>query len=318
VQNHLLNAALEYSTEGQGTALLHLSNIVAPVRMPGLMMVAGYFAAGSLAKRGAAVFVSTKMASIAYPAFVWSLVMGALYWLEGGDDKSLSLFIDRAIGPGYLWFLWYLIAFFAAAPLILVRKSIAIAFAIGTGLFVILVPQQDKSGFVMMLHFFIVGNLLPRSFTAALRPLAFSPVAMLSTAVLAIVPAALNWGLPLDWATTRYALQAYTLIPILILLCVRMDETRLASTAKSIGGHSLEVYILHVPIIIVILRFMEPLNVGFYGAAGVLIASLIPLLVLATFASRRWGRWLFKPPQFLLAKLPSNPAPDAAARQQGH
>jgi hypothetical protein len=222
--------------------------------------------------------------------------MGALSWLMAGDDPRAADFINGVIQPAHLWFLWYIILFFMIAPMLLRSRRVQVLILLGTGIFSLTLPRLDPSTFITMLHFYVAGTLLPRDIVKRVRAFAVHPTSWMLAIALALGCATAQWGQPFEWATPWYTIQAYAFVPSLMMLCAKIDSPHFTATIKPISSYSLEVYVLHYPVVIVISRIIEPLRLDFVSAVVVITTLLIASLVLWLRVCRRYGGWLFEPP----------------------
>lgn len=92
-------------------------------RLPLFFLVAGFFAALMLDRRGTAALVRNRCVRIGVPFVVGVLLVvpvlsACLYWASAAPNQhgegSLTAFLTH-VQPSYLWFLWYLALLYAAA-----------------------------------------------------------------------------------------------------------------------------------------------------------------------------------------------------------
>jgi peptidoglycan/LPS O-acetylase OafA/YrhL len=104
-------------------------------------------------------------------------------------------------------------------------------------------------------------------------------------------------NVPFNWHSPWYIVQAYLLIASAMLLCIAASESATSPVLQPITQYSLEIYILHYPILIVVQRVLEDAGLSFWPLAAI-FAVAVPVLTAGTiFLCRKWKLgWLFKAP----------------------
>ncbi|WP_150307282.1 acyltransferase family protein [Planctomonas psychrotolerans] len=163
-----------------------------PFRMPLLMFLSGMLLTRSLAKPARGYFLG-KLRGIGWPYLLWSLVFLAV---------SARLTIDTLariplVPPTYLWYLWFLLAYYAIAWLMVkwhipmwVGLAVALIGAFGPDVF-------RASRFCFLFLFFVLGHL----YSAHRERVSLEnhrgwllPVSLATVAVFGVASA---WGAPL-------------------------------------------------------------------------------------------------------------------------
>jgi uncharacterized membrane protein YcfT len=282
-------------------AIIVFDNVFGPLRMPIMVFLSGLFVPRSIAK-GAGTYFSGKIRGVAYPYFLWSAIMIALFYLASvtiGWKVHLGIIAEVFYAPiEHLWFLAYLFLYFVFAfllrhipPAIVAAVMMAVAFLPVSG-------NWEK--FWYLASFFMLGV------AAATYPAVWERVtrsAIVSALLLALPIAAL-------WAMTMKLIYVpgtpfRTVLVLAALVGASGVFMRIAHVApfapfRYIGRNSLIFYIAHWPAII----FSAPivLRVRWLTVDQLFIFAMIAGLVapwLITEVSKRSsiGRAFFNAPQ---------------------
>lgn len=321
--------------EPVAAAWYDLTYALKPVRMPLFFLISGFLAVSTLTRPWPAVVL--RLAAPAYLYLAWLAVLSAVLLLTPAlvTDRVTSLVdlaTDLVLPSSALWFLWALAAYLVVARVtrglptwVVVGSAGVLTVAAGA----LPIEATNREAALAHLVFFLVGVRAPD----LVRRLAERPVPL---------PAAVG---AYAAAVAVVQLAGVPRAPVLLLLAVLGLPLGLSASARLgrlgvgrwlgwLGRRTLPVYLLHLPVIGVLVQLspQAPLPVagpvvpgGALGAVGVgdvvaaAVAVVYPLLVtlLVTAASlavhhllRRTGLgWLFALPAPLRRALGSAPRP---------
>lgn len=215
----------------------------APFYLPALFAISGYFVPLSL-RRGPVQFIWIKVLTILWPLLVWN----ALNTWRGMDITSWQDWLRVS----YLWFLAYLFAYNVIAAL-LQRVSPWILFA-ASMLLAWLVPAPDWMGrSLSFAPYFFAGLVLARYRSS------IASWARQRWAWLALVSGILAcWLSAMPEAIAPPVIQILSLLAISlgIVFAVRWQYSRVSGAFVWLGQHSLEIYVLHWQIGLIIAPYL--------------------------------------------------------------
>lgn len=272
ISHHSLSAASLFLDDAP-MALRRIDAFFAPFRMPMLMFLSGMLLSRSLQKPPRQ-YVLGKLANIGWPYLLWSFVFLAV---SGALTLTNSLRV-AVFPPTYLWFLWFLLAFYVAAW-VLVKWRIPL-WAVASASLVIsaVVPDMARAPrFFYLFVFFLAGHLymihkdkiLPALTRAAAWVLC--SVVGLGTAVVSAT------GVSVQYA----ALFAPGVIAALGALLVLAPRVPLAGPTRGLtylGRNSIVLYVTHWPVLWVLADGYEAAGLGdpwvLYGV-GIAVAVAV-------------------------------------------
>lgn len=253
-------------------ALTTFDNVVGPFRMPTLMFLSGMLLRRSLAK-GLRRYLVGKAAAVGWPYAVWTVVI-----LLVTGKLSAGLLVENLYLPStVLWFLWFLLAFYLLAPLLLRFPAfVTIPGALLVSQFAPGFARGDR--FLFLLAFFLLGEVAARTGDRWLpwtrRWYVLVPAALLvvGTGVLGAVG-----------VQTRYepvfAVSVVGFLVLAIWLLPRIASTRVGAALRYLGRDSIVPYATHWPVVIL---------VGM-GLAAVGVATPTAVFLVALFVSLAVG-----------------------------
>ncbi|MFC5381893.1 acyltransferase family protein [Aquipuribacter nitratireducens] len=267
---------------------------LAPFRIPLLVILSGMLLGRALEKPPSRYF-SGKLSNIGWPYLVWTAVFAVVTW------PVASPFL-YARGGTYLWFLLFLLVFFAAAWMLRALPAswvVAVSFALA-----VLAPTGSKytERLVYLFALFMLGHLV-RSRLAVWRWLTRSrwvvPVGLLlvvvqwvvgSTVVDAADPTS-GYGPPTALATLGGLMVGVQLAPVV----ARMTWTR---PLRHVGEASLVYYVSHFPVATVVIGLLVAAGVRNWAVLA-LVGAVVALgagAVLARCRATAPVQWLFALP----------------------
>lgn len=216
-----------------------------PFRMPLLMFLSGMLVTRSLGKPTATYFAG-KWRGIGWPYLLWTLI-----FLSLTGTLTLSLVPNILVyPPTYLWYLWFLFAFYVVAW-VLARFQVpplpvaALALAASA-----VAPEEYRiSRFFFLMSFFMLGWWWQRAGIGErgshrLRML----VAATGFAAGAVISGISIGGTPTRYVTV-YAWGVIALIAALALVLPGARSGRYARPIEFVGRNSIVFYVVHYPLL---------------------------------------------------------------------
>lgn len=247
---------------------------VAPFRMPLLMLLSGLLLARALSKPPARYIVG-KVRRLLWPYLVWS----GVYWLVMGTDSIPS--VQAGIATSWLWYLLYLMTFFAIAPFttLVARWMMPLALWIASAL----APDPILAHYLLYAGYFFAGDALWR-YRFSWVPhdgrwmllLALGTTIALST-VHAVQGGGTTFALPLRVDEVVTAPLTIVGIVGLMLLARRLPDAA-TRPLRYIGRNSIVFYVSHYPAQILVTAGLERIGVydwALHAGAGVIVALAI-------------------------------------------
>ncbi len=269
-------------------------NFFAPVRMPTLYFLSGMLLNASLQK-GLAVYTYGKLRNLVWPYLLWVVLWAAATGTLGdlGQGKTW-------LGGWYLWFMYFLMVYFLVAIFTArINHFVVAAFA-----FVLSLMMEDGTKYAERLYFFmsiffvgafVGGNI--KAFEAVLRKTA--PLLLVPLLVGIMVYSAIK-------GPVRYSPDDAILIMICVLaacaLTIRIAGERVKAVFAFIGVNSIVFYVVHMPLIAMIVLAAKAHGVtSFYAVAGasVLCAATVPLALIHLRQRFAPVGWLFAFPDLV-------------------
>lgn len=232
--------ALEYYATAYPEPIRIFNDIFEPYRMPTLMFLSGMLLSKSLSKPALRYF-DGKVRKVVWPYLVWSVIALALQ-----GDLSLYAMGRAVYNPleTHLWYLWFLIIFYAVAWLIRrVPPVIPALLALGLSVFAPSDFRLDRMTFLFA--FFMLGHAFSLHATR-LQKITQKPYVIAISAALAISASALNVA---DITVLYEPVFAVAVLGAIILAMwlVPMIPTGWVLTALTyIGERSVILYIVHL------------------------------------------------------------------------
>lgn len=273
------------------TNLTNLTNLVAPLRMPVLIFLSGLLVSKSILKGGKQYF-SGKIKNIAYPFFIWTVILYALLIIKEqylGEKLEVTFLQALTISPlNHLWFLSFLFIYYIATYYLRNIKPLLV-FLASTILYFIFYNHIDNR-FFSLFSFFILGFFIGQNLNVVSEKIkTLNPVFLLIPLSLAITFSVLNVKSELTGSNIYYLLSALFFIPVLIKFFMAIEKTILSELLEFFGVGSLVVYLVHVPAIMVVNNIMKIIYPGNALSTYIILMFLTVILCVAIlYASRRF------------------------------
>lgn len=269
-----------------------INRFFAPYRMPVSMFVSGAVVALSV-RRPAQRFWTPRLRQVAWPYFLWS---GVFLVVAGRIDMPKTLFAVLLVPPTYLWYLWFLLAYYAVART-MERLRLPVGMVIMVGWAISFLPDVYRiPRFGLLMSMFFLGFAMTVRW--GLR-LPVPPRPRWSSALAGVV--VLFFGLLSAWRAPVQGVPLLVLVPIAGCVVTvwglsSLPPSRWLWPLESVGRHAIVFYVVHFPLIWVVDRELVRAGIDHGGLVyGVGLAAA--LLVAAGLAWVR-GRvsvvdWLF-------------------------
>lgn len=273
--------------------LLLVNNGLLPFRMPTLMFLSGMLLDRSLAK-GAGRYYSGKLRALVWPYLLWS----ALHLLTF-DHRSLAELVEpmRWFAVGYLWFLFFIMVYYLAAPLLVRLPDWLVPVGAAVASWWIDSPQLSQMAYFAI--FFFVGRIASRHVDTLIQ-LASNRVVVTCGVVIAV-----GFGTASALAPERLTYQAefapFALICVFVgvagakAVLLRWDLAAL----RSIGRSSIVYYVSHFPIMHAVTSGAIALGIENVVVVALVnaVAALLLGWCLAALKQTPPVSWLFAAPQ---------------------
>ncbi|KNC19405.1 hypothetical protein AC792_06655 [Arthrobacter sp. RIT-PI-e] len=221
-----------------------------PFRMPVLMFLSGILLPQSRANPGRTYFAG-KVSMVAWPYLLWSVIILA----ASGDLGPASALGILYLSPTYLWYLWFILVFYAVAyplrrvpPLVLAGVGLAVAFALPVG------SRPETMAFLAA--FFFLGAWCARH-PGRLEEALSTPWVVAGGAVLAIVVGVLN---VMEEDVLYRAEYSWGVLGGLVVVCwvfPRLGSNRVTAALEFVGRYSIVFYVTHLGPIMISLALLD-------------------------------------------------------------
>lgn len=256
-----------------------MRDLLAPLRMPVLMMLAGLFLDRSL-RKGAAPFLQAKLRQVLWPFLVWTVI-----WLvaTGNAERLLELKVWR--GGSYLWFLPFLLSYFLVA--LLLRRVPYLLVATGALVISVLARDGSRHGeqlFVLMAYFFL-GAWLGRDLQRLSGLLTRRNMLLLAPfAVMAAMASVLTGRVKFN------PLWLPVVVPAVLFLFALVRQLKAGAVTRVlefVGTQSVVFYVVNTPVYMIIIPWLAARGLPPHALLGIaLLAALGTATALALAKSR--------------------------------
>ncbi|MCD2497586.1 CapA family protein [Microbacterium nymphoidis] len=291
-----------------------LSDIIWPFLMPLFLLVSGVFAADALSRPGASVLRS-RVLRFLYLYLLWTLIHMAAMWafpdFPTAVPRSVAEFVEAiTISPPNTWYLYALALYFLLARAL--RRLPTWAVLVPAAALTVLVASgvidivSNRGSMLSNLLFFLIGA----RFAPAIKRFATRPRPAL-VLLLTAGYAALYGGMRvLDAATVPGVWPLVSLAGVamgLSLAPLLPAIPLLGAWLTRLGRHTLPVYLLHMPILVLV----DAVVIGWVsdgrGAVQLVAAVVLPIMLtaLVTAGSALLGAWIEKDGPRWLLELPT-------------
>lgn len=288
VHFHVTNNIEKYPNPPE--MLLNLTYLIAPLRMPILVLLSGLLVSNSILK-GQKKYFSGKIKNVAYPFLIWTVIMYALSFAKEaylGDPMEATFLQALTVSPLYhLWFLQFLFIYYVV--IFYLRKlNPLFVFAGSIALYLIFYGYADDR-LISLFCFFTLGSYIGQNLNEVSEKVkAANPILLLASLSLAILFSVLNTSNNLVYSNLYYLLSALFFIPVLIKMFMLIENTQISKILEFFGMGSLVIYLAHVPILTVVYNITKrtysgnPLSVYL-----ILMFFTVVMCIVTLYASRK-------------------------------
>lgn len=270
-----------------------------PVRMPLFFLLSGLVASGAVRRPWT---VAARRAWAPYYLYViWLLLHAVFFSVERLLPMNRTQDVPELVGDlvwasTNLWFLYALAIYFVLArllsglppvPVLLVAAAVAAASG--------LLPTDDWNRVSVVAHFvfFAAGALAPELVRRAADG-AVGRTGRLAGLYLLVVAALALVGAP---RTVELVVAGALGVPLGVGACMVLSRSRVAPAVAWIGRRTLPIYVMHLPVLALVLHLPNPMDALSSGRWGVVEAAAYPLVltaasVLVTLAAHSALRWI--------------------------
>lgn len=234
---------------------LHLFNeAMSPYRMPLLVYLSGSLLQRSLSKPWK-TFAVGKLRNIGWPYVVWSLL--TLAATTGLTAQALIGII--VLPPTFLWFLWFLLAFYAIGWVchqLQVNPLLVSVAALAASAFL---PEFARaSRFAFLLAFFMLGHAVAsRRIDLRLSPTARVLVVLVCTGTVIVVSTVTTLGIADVRYDPMFAFGPLALVILVHLLSSWYVTSHWLVPVEYVGRNSMVFYVTHYPVQSLVIRAVE-------------------------------------------------------------
>ncbi|WP_162149359.1 acyltransferase [Arthrobacter sp. Br18] len=238
--------ALRFLDEGLPPVIETFNQLLEPFRIPVLMFLSGVLLPRSLGKPRATYFAG-KAARVGWPYLLWSVII-----LAASANFTLADLAEIAyFPPTYLWYLWFLLVFYAVAfPL---RRIPPLYPALAGFLVSLALPEAGMAGMLAFLFgFFFLGAWTAQHWETALRitrnwwVISLSAAAAAGVAFLSAQEVEVLYRTQFAWGVVGVLVIAARLFP-------RMSGGDAGRGLAFVGRNSIVFYVTHLaPIMITV------------------------------------------------------------------
>ena len=280
--------------------LIELTDLIAPLRMPILVLLSGFLVSNSILK-GKKKYFSGKIKNIAYPFLIWTVIMYALSYAKEvylGDPMQATLLQALTVMPLYhLWFLEFLFIYFVVIYYLKNINPLIILLGV-TSLYIIFYGYGDDR-LLSLFIFFNLGYYVGKNLDEVSEKIkTMNPMFIIISTFLAVIFSKLNMENELLNSNVYYLLSALFFIPILIRVFMLIEDTKLSRFLEFFGVGSLIIYLVHLPIITVVFNILKIAYPGStLSAYFILMIATVIISVAILYASRKFKivSYLFSP-----------------------
>lgn len=254
-----------------------------PFRMPVLMLLSGILLPQSVAKPAGEYFAG-KVSMVAWPYLLWSVIILAASGELGPASVAQVLYLS----PTYLWYLWFILVFYALAYPLRRVPPLAVA-AVGLGLSLLLPEGSRPETMAFLSAFFFCGAWCARHAQRVERAIV-RPWVLVVAAGAAVAVGVLN---VLGHEVLYRAEYAWGVVGGLAVLCwafPRLGTTRATAALEFVGRYSIVFYVVHLGPIMITLALADAVGIAesWFTLPLLLLAGIgVPLGLAWMYSTRK-------------------------------
>lgn len=276
-------------------ALQLLDAVFAPFRMPLLMFLSGMLLPRSF-RRSTREYFLGKARGILWPYAVWSIIVLAI-----AGQLTVSILLNVLVyPPTYLWYLWFLFAFYVAAWLLRRLHIPPLVASIAVLIVSMFLPDDYRlSRFAFLMAFFLAGWWWAQNDRRDMAP-RLRTVVVIVGLVLAVAASVLSGMGIAPRYEAAFAWGTVGLIAAIVLGVPSTAARRWAMPLEFVGRNSIVFYVSHYPVILAIVLWLLPAfdagTVWLLALAAVIAAVAVGILLAVGRKKVPPLRWLFEWP----------------------
>lgn len=254
-------------TTGPVPGVDQLNLFLEPFRMPVLMFLSGILLPHSVAKPGREYFAG-KVSMVAWPYVLWSVIILAATGNLAADSLAHIVYFS----PTYLWYLWFILVFYAIAYPFRRVPPLVIA-AVGLGVSLLLPDASRPETMAFLAAFFFFGAWCAQHAGWVERVigkwwvLALAAAAAVTVGVLSVAGREVLYRGEFAWG-------AVGALGVLCWVFPRLPAGRATAALEFVGRYSIVFYVAHLGPIMIALALAD--------GAGLSDAwFMLPILVIA-------------------------------------
>ncbi|WP_165968676.1 acyltransferase family protein [Arthrobacter crusticola] len=250
-----------------------------PFRMPVLMFLSGIMLPQSVAKTGRKYFVG-KVSRVAWPYVLWSLIILA----ASGELSPAAVTQVFHNSPTYLWYLWFILVFYALAyplrrvpPLLIAGTGAGVSFLLTDG------SRPEAMAFLSALFF--LGAWCAR-YPREIAGITGKPWVLTAAGACAVTVGAMNvagwevlYQVEFAWGVAGALVIVYWFFP-------RLPAGPATTALEFVGRYSIVFYVAHLGPIMITLALADAI-----GSAGAWY--VLPLLLLVGIGVPLGLAWIY-------------------------
>ncbi|WP_294566138.1 acyltransferase [uncultured Arthrobacter sp.] len=266
-----------------------------PFRMPVLMFLSGTLLPQSVAKTGRKYFAG-KVSKVAWPYVLWSLIILA----ASGDLSPAAVIQLFHNSPTYLWYLWFILVFYALAYPLRRVPPLLIACTAG-GVSFLLTDSSRPEAMAFLSAFFFLGAWYAQH-PQGITGITGKPWVLAVAGVSAVTIGGMNVA---GWQVLYQGEFAWGVVGALVVVCwffPRVPAGPVTTALGFVGRYSIVFYVAHLGPIMITLALADAI-----GSAGALY--VLPLLLLVGIGVPLGLAWIYSTREhasvILLFELPA-------------
>ena len=228
-----------------------LDTVLAPIRMPLMMLLSGMLLDHSL-RKPPRVFVAGKLRRIVYPFLVWTMLFVAFHmvWAPLQNERwDVPAWTDLVLpGLDHLWFLQHLAVYYGVAfALQQVPRWIPLVAAL---LFTSQAQDDLTARFWLLMAYFLLGSIASRHRGALRRMLASRLTITAATLCVPVIFWLADSGVNIRYSAPAAPLTVGAMLAAIKMLTL-LESTPFSGVLEFIGRHSIVYYLGHwIPVIV--------------------------------------------------------------------
>lgn len=284
----LHGASVPMSTGAGFETWVEINRYLEPVRMPLLLFLSGMLLPRAL-RKPTGQYLSGKLRSLAWPIAVWMVLYGVLAFRKSVFDPGLWRSGD------YLWFLFVVLGCYTIGMLCRWVPPLVLAIVMVLAVTVLDDSFMHQLDMKLLYYgtFFFAGAGLGRYVQRWAQVPIWVPVVLTVPAVWLTVLVVGDDGL--RRGNIVAASISLLCLAVVLWFLPRLPSNRTMQVVEWLGQHSLVVYVTHFPVMVLVHRSVDYLNVAPWVHVGFCTAVTL-IVVVVMVVLRPYTAWLYMAP----------------------